>query len=383
MKIGIITQPLHTNYGGLLQNFALQLVLKDMGHSPITLDWESKRLPYHKVLVSKAQLWLKRILHKNVVTSSGYQPTNRELAIITKNTDCFINSYIKRTHKSYTTEDLSKEVINNNVQALIAGSDQVWRPLYSGIGITNMFFGFISDPTIKRIAYAASFGTDNWEYSNELTEECKRLVKSFDLVSVREESGVQLCQEHFGIKAKHVLDPTLLLEKKCYETLVNRADIPKSVGNLFYYILDPTKEKTSFIEDAGKKCGLVPFTVMPSYQAENRTRMHVKHEIEKCIFPSVEEWLKGFMDAKMVICDSFHGCVFSIIFNKPFWVIRNEERGNSRFDSLLKTFKLEDRLISHLDNVNFDRLIDWGNVNSIIKEKREYSLTVLMDAIAC
>ena len=116
---------------------------------------------------------------------------------------------------------------------------------------------------------------------------------------------------------------------------------------------------------------------MPRYQAENRTKEDIKKRIEDCVFPSVTSWLRAFMDAEMVIVDSFHGAVFSIIFNKPFWVIANAERGNARFESLLGMFKLEDRMIISKDDVDYNSKIDWAKVNEIREREKDKSLKCL------
>ena len=96
--------------------------------------------------------------------------------------------------------------------------------------------------------------------------------------------------------------------------------------------------------------------------------------IEDCVFPGVTTWLRAFMDAEMTIVDSFHGMVFSIIFNKPFWAIGNVGRGMSRFTSLLRTFHLEDRLLDeeHLDNVDFSKSINWNMVNRRKENVKHY-----------
>lgn len=109
----------------------------------------------------------------------------------------------------------------------------------------------------------------------------------------------------------------------------------------------------------------------------------VKNRIEDCVFPSVTAWLRAFMDAEMTIVDSFHGMVFSIIFNKPFWVIGNEERGMSRFTSLLKQFQLEDRLldVNHLDDIDCSKPIDWARVNRILEDNRMKSKALLLDQL--
>ena len=111
------------------------------------------------------------------------------------------------------------------------------------------------------------------------------------------------------------------------------------------------------------------------------TKDDVKNRMEACIYPSVTAWLRSFMDAEMVICDSFHGCVFSIIFNKPFWVLGNKGRGNARFSSLLKLFNLEDRFVDARSQIDLEKKINWNSVNAILDEEREYSRTLLLDAL--
>ena len=120
---------------------------------------------------------------------------------------------------------------------------------------------------------------------------------------------------------------------------------------------------------------------MPKYQAENRTKEDVKKRIEDCIFPSVTSWLRAFMDAEMVIVDSFHGAVFSIIFNKPFWVISNTERGNARFESLLKMFGLDDRMILPKDEVDWQSYIDWKMVNEMRAKERKHCVELLKESL--
>lgn len=84
--------------------------------------------------------------------------------------------------------------------------------------------------------------------------------------------------------------------------------------------------------------------------------------------PSIEKWLQGFIDAKLVVTDSFHACVFSIIFNKPFIVLGNHERGNARFDSLLKLFNLQDNLVVNLDSYSLERILSSRIENKKIED---------------
>lgn len=380
MKIGILTQPLHNNYGGLLQNYALQQVLKGMGHEVETLDWKTKTEPVKEWLWGWKQrmLWLK----DKTVERPRYQPTGRELLVMSQNTHRFIEKYISVCpQKATTVEEFGRIGRTHGYEAYVVGSDQVWRPSYSPL-LPAMFLSFAVNNDVKRLAYAASFGTSTWEFSPEMTNQCANLVKKFDLVTVREKSGVVLCHEHLGVEATHVLDPTMLLDKEDYIRVVEEEREPKSAGTLFHYILDPSEEKKALVESVATSEGLNPVTIMPKCQAENRTKWDVKNRIEDCVFPSVTSWLRGFMDAKMVIVDSFHGAVFSIIFNKPFWVIANAGRGNSRFESLLKLYGLEERMISPGNEFDLTKEIDWMRVNAIREKEKNRCIDLLRNSLS-
>lgn len=360
MRIGIITQPLHNNYGGLLQNYALQQVLKKLGHDVITLDQKNAPVSHLRIIASFIKTFILKLIGKGAKRKYYFELDDKQKAYISKYTKYFVDKYIIHTQPMYKTEDFRSYCIHNQIDGLIAGSDQVWRPVYN-YNIYRSFFDFAEGLKIKRYSYAASFGVDFWEFTNEQTLKCKKLLELFDAISVREESGVGLCDTYFGRKAEHVLDPTMLLDKEDYEELVKNENEPTSSGNLFTYILDESEEKANIINKVAKSLDLVPFTVMPKSRANRQT---IK-QIDDCVFPPVTRWLRAFMDAKFVVCDSFHGAVFSIIFNKPFLVIGNKDRGMSRFNSLLKTFELQNRMISsNLDTV-IDTPINWNKVNII------------------
>ncbi len=382
MNIGILTQPLQNNYGGLLQNYALQTALIQLGHAPITIDQKPRSFPSWYRFLGKAKSYLNYFLGST--KKPKYLLSIKEKEIIEKNTHFFIDHYIKHTPKCDGTDAFRKEVIYNNVEALIVGSDQCWRPSYNDY-IEDMFLLFADNMQIKRrVAYAASFGTDVWEFSPELTDTCSKLAKKFDLITVREDSGVKLCADYLRVEAFHVLDPTMLLTRNDYISLINNYGEKKSEGSLFNYILDPTEAKLNFINKISYSLGLKPFQVLPRHNEDHRTREDVKHDIEGCVYPSPIKWLRAFMDSEMTIVDSFHGMVFSIIFNKPFWVIGNKERGLSRFLSLLKMFELEDRLVSDdkLESLEFTKPIHWAKVNSLVEGNRKQSIELLKGALS-
>ena len=380
MKIGISTQPLHANYGGLLQNYDLQQVLLLGGHKVKTIDWQFP-VSWRAILAYLKNEMIDTLFPSRAVEQK-YIPTTKEKAKIQSKTNSFIQKHLYHTHTIKEHAGFLMQAEKEQFEGYVVGSDQCWRPLYNTF-LSSMFLDFVQDIDVKRVAYAASFGTDQWEFSSEATAQCASLVQKFDLVTVREDSGVKLCNEHLGVEATHVLDPTMLLTKEDYIHLIETEKEPNAVGNLFNYILDPDEAKTTFINRVAEGMNLKPFQVLPKYQAETRTKEDVKKRIEDCVFPGVTTWLRAFMDADMTIVDSFHGMVFSILFNKPFWVIGNAERGMSRFTSLLKLLNLEDRLldVSELAKVDFKRPIDWNRVNILLEQKRNESKNLLLNAL--
>ena len=383
MKIGILTQPLQANYGGLLQNYALQQVLTRAGHEVETVDWFYPFVNSLRKRLFRIIKYVLSILLPGKYPKPIYMITEEERKVIQRNTNHFISSYINHTETARSKEGLVTKAKEGHYDVYVVGSDQCWRPEYNPF-ITSMFLDFAKDETTKRIAYAASFGNDQWEFTPEQTKICAPLAQLFDLVTVREDSGIKLCKDYLGVDAIHVLDPTLLLTKEDYIHLIDAEKEPKAKGTLFNYILDPDAVKTAFINKVAKEKGLTAFQVLPKCLHETRTKQDVKNHIEDCVFPRVTTWLRAFMDAEMTIVDSFHGMVFSIIFNKPFLVIGNAKRGMSRFLSLLKVFNLENRLLdaNQLYEVNIDRPIDWTSVNSILQQKRDECIRLLLTEIS-
>ena len=198
-------------------------------------------------------------------------------------------------------------------------------------------------------------------------------------ISVRENSAVEMCKSMFGVDATHVLDPTLLPSKEDYLKLMKQNRFPKSKGGLAVYVLDESDETSGFVDRTAQKLGLIPFRTNSKVEDGNAPLVESQQ-------PPLEQWLKSFYDAEFVITDSFHACVFSIIFQKPFICIGNKERGYARYESLLSMFGLEDRLVTSFDDfeVRKDDLtkeIDYSRVYVILEEKRKESLDFLKKAL--
>lgn len=380
MNLAIITQPLDTNYGGILQNYALQQVLKKMGHNVTTIRHKNPG----KSLVEEWKGWMKySVLHcvypdryekPQIVISAG------DKSKIRKYTNAFIDKYIDCTALIESHEGFVK-LNDAGYDAFIVGSDQCWRPKYNTEFLNEMFLSFLPNSSrVKRLAYAASFGTDEWEYDEDQTRCCAALAKKFSEISVREDSGVKLCEDHLGVSSTHVLDPTLLLERDDYFKLLE-GEPGTTSKSLFTYILDPDPDISRFIDIVACETGFLPFDILPR---DPYSFLQMKMHLNECVFTSPLKWLKSISDAEMTIVDSFHGMIFSIIFNKPFWVIGNSSRGMSRFSSFLKIINLENRLIQikDADKIDFKQPIDWENINKILEKERTKSIDFIKGSLS-
>lgn len=340
MKVAIFTLPLHYNYGGVLQAFALCKILRDLGHDSYIV--EEKKKDWKAIL--------KSFVDKNSIKS-------------------FISKEIPQL--IFSTLD-SKTLINNEFKVAIVGSDQVWKTKTLN---PKYYLSFIQDNrSIVKIAFSASFGNSLWECNETTTNSFKASVETFKAVSVREISGVELCKKYLGIDATWTLDPTMLLPLDRYELLFSKQKVCSPY--IYMYILGYDYPKTvNIIKSVERKADV-------QIRKFHLTRNKILKRIRKTL--SIGDWLSFIHNSEMLITDSFHGCVFAIIFNVPFYVIPNERGGNARIDSLLKLFELTDRLltkpIKEYEDLKKNN-INWSKINSILKENKELSMNFLKRSI--
>ena len=387
MKIGILTQAINNNYGGILQNYALQTILERMGHEVITLNWDTYYCEHaHEPRLLRCWQSAKTFITRNILHKTrNYKHEQRQLfyQLSTNNQD-FCTKYIHLSEWLWGKEQFLKFTIEKQLDVLIVGSDQTWRPQYNKNGMLyRMFLDFAEGLSIKRVAFSASFGVNDWEYDNKQTEICSHLIKYFNAVSVREESGVLLCKQNLKYgNVEWTLDPTLLLNQDDYRFLLEKENVRPSKGKILTYILDYSPAIQRLIFDVAEKKQLQIVDFSPKYCNLGTT---TKDSIQDYISPSVLDWLQAFNDAEYVICDSFHGTVFSLIFKKRFVTIGNTNRGYDRFISLLKQFNLEDRIISDLsaDIIPLiDNAIDWKMVYEKLKIRKDKSIDFIRNALS-
>ena len=392
MKIGIFTLPLNSDnyvasYGGILQAYALQNVLQAMGHEVLIINRSSnkfKRGTRDKVL--DCLNIIKRCIFKIYYGKNQYITHQQLMRTINLNFEIFINNNFIKTSRIDSSNCLSFMSIieKHNFEAIIVGSDQVWRSFYAP-KLSEYFLDFLDsakNESILRIAYAASFGTDDLDYTYEQQQTCQNLIRQFDAISVREESALGICKNKLlANNVVWVLDPTMLLDKEDYCCLFKLENTQTTVKHipehLVSYILDMNPNKKNILNQIAAHLNL-PNYVINEYDVYDKNI-----PIKKRQKITIKQWMEHFCNAKYIITDSFHGCVFAIIFKKPFWVFINHKRGAARMCSLLKLFHLTDRVISD-EEFNLNNLssqVNWASVSEIINNMKDLSLNFLSDAL--
>lgn len=341
MKIGIITFHWGTNYGGVLQAYALQTFLKQKGNDVVIINYapHTFRDSFYKCFYSKNPFTI-------IENLKSYWKE--------KNIAKFRKKHLKLTERYYLPEQLIENPPIMDIY--IAGSDQIWNPYGLKSNKKIYFLPFGDEETIK-LSYAASFGVT--DYPENLLEEIKPLLNKFKAISVREKSGLDILKKAGILDSVLLPDPTLLLNKDDYLKLTNR-EKQKKPADYFFYVLQH-KQKT--ISD------------IYSYLKRNKNYKIVHARKIKNSVIGIEEWIENINNSNFVITNSFHGVAFSIIFEKQFVVVPIEGKlagMNDRFFTVLKKFGLIDRIIWNYDEINLKNIlqkkIDWRTTKKIIND---------------
>ena len=376
MRVAVITLPLHTNYGGLLQAYALRTAVGSLGHDVTVLDLKEK-MPAPKGIRAPFK-YAGRAFRRLLKGSDGPEVFRekryaRELPVLSANVSPFVRKNINpRMIGSYT------EIKEGEYDAFVVGSDQVWRPRYFD-PIEDAYLAFTAGWDVRRIAYAASFGTDELEYEYMQLEACSKLLEKFEGVSVREASAVRLCEEWLDCdRALHVLDPVMLLDAAEYQKIAAGAKNRLAKGKVVTYILDRSEEKRHVIDFVRKVSGMDVHDCSVYPYVNDRP-------VEERAVPALEDWLAAFADAEFIVTDSFHGCVLAILMHKRFIAVGNSRRGMARLKSLLDMFGLDMRLVHGIDPEDDGEYFlsepDWGTIDGILEEKRMASMAFLKDSL--
>ena len=337
MKIGVITfSNSKDNYGQMLQIYAMQCFLKKMGHECFLIRYTDSPKAKASFKWSKAITYLCRfpqyaiwyVQQKKERRQQKVYATSAQSSNILRRFDEFLRDNIEMTPKIYD----ETSIINNPPQAdaYVCGSDQIW------CGDWAYYLNFASENAIK-IAYAPSMGGIT-NFSPEYEAQMKRLIHRLDFVGMREQSGVEVCKRLGRTDAVQVVDPTLLLDTKDYDKIRIPVATPKPY--LFLYLLgNPIGYKTKYFYDYAASQGLGVVYVASQGKVD---------DYEK--FPAqVGEWVELLANAEMVITNSFHCTVFSLIYHRRVVtvpLVGGYERMNTRINELLENAGLEDLILN-------------------------------------
>lgn len=360
MKVGILTYHFSNNYGAVLQTYALQSMLSKLGHSTIIIN----RTPIKRDILHR--------IYYMLGSNSSLNWTN-------------FSRGCKRILNPITspfTSDLKLEqsISKYKLDAIVAGSDQIWRGRMCG---RTYFLEFLRDDTkIRRISYAASFGLSKWENYSD-TDEVNKLLHKFNHISVREQSGVEICKNQFNIEAQLVLDPTLLFGEQFYiQSLLNNK-LKQTSGKVVSYILG--KKAQSMVLAANQFAAGYGLKHKELYWLKKDLSSFNLHNFSsaKRQHITIEEWLTDIRDAEYVITNSFHCVVFSILFHKKFVVFSYEAGGNDRLVTLLNALGLENHICRETDNFEsiLQQDIDYAKVEQLLRPLRDKSMSYLNSAL--
>ncbi len=362
-SVGILTLHLHLNYGGILQAAALYRLLEDEGFRPLLLRKEPEnRGPLGRVV-------------RNLLRGLPLQNIGgvRARALARARHAPFMKRFLPNTTRACHNRDEMREAVERHgLDAVVVGSDQVWRSEYHQDSNYPVYFLNFVPPGMLKLSYAASFGHEHWQHPDKV-EEVSALLADFDTVSVREQSGVEICRDTLGVAdCRLVLDPTLVVDPELY---LEAAAPPttKSGPRLVSYVLDRG-------EDSEAAQRLAEANLPEAYRTTSLSIDDEQHQVD------IGQWLRTFMDADFVVTDSYHGTIFSILFGKNFIAFGNRDRGLDRFTTLLDRLGLLDRLVLDHDLSKIISLvqqpIDYAAVNQRLGALRTLSREFLVTSLS-
>lgn len=366
-KIGILTFHNAHNYGAVLQAYALKTKLNRMGHEATVLNYRNKYIGRNYKKVFHIDFWKRDIL------PSRWGKVLREVR------DVFygLSEWQKQwqVFEDFTNEKLLdgekrqltlEEVAAKDIDVYVLGSDQIWaRELTHGMD--PAYFGQFA-PDKAKISYAAS--VPNGSIPENEKPYFKQYLQSLSHISVREEKLAVSLRELTGREVETVIDPTLLLEKEDYQELLHEKPLKQGDYVFAYFVV----ENETLSRLAKKAAELMGCELVELHYKKTPT-INGKHMVFDA---GPREFLTYIKDAKMVLTNSFHGTVFSILFQKKFYSVYKE---NGRIENLLGFLGLADRHITEESGIRLDDEIDYRASEDRLAEYRRKSVEFLAKGI--
>lgn len=370
MKIAVLTRHAISNYGSILQTYATQRVLEELGNKVEIIDYIRNDEEYRnitKVLLQKSKKW-----NKNFITRSIYRLIQSpEYKVMGKKFEKFRMKLLNLSNRRYSSFD---ELKNKSIDAdlFCTGSDQVWGPIGSDKFDDTYFLEFVKDKT-KCFSYAGSFGKTIFD--DFTIDKYKQYLSTYSSISVREKSALEIVKQMGIENVSQVLDPTLLLDKNQWEDFIKNGKTPKIKKEyILIYQLHKNSDMDKYAKELSKRMRLPLIRITPTPHNALRGGKGI-------ILPEVEEFLAYIKNAKYFITDSFHGTAFAINFGTQFINIHPGVTATRNL-SILELTGLSDRMIGDYENYSvFDKKIDFNKVHDILNVERKKSLEWLKSTI--
>ena len=353
MKVGIITFHRAINYGAVLQTYALKRKIDELGNNTKVIDYINLKEEKSSKIIKTNSL---KSLIGSLIKLKFSRQKNKKFIIFRK-------KYLDLTPE-IKNKDRIKD-LDKVFDLFFTGSDQVWNYNITGGDMTYLL-DFASDD--KKNSYAASFGVT--EIDKKYEKKYKNLLEKFSNISVREEMGKRIVNKLCNKEVYTVLDTTFLLEDIEWKKIAKSYKEDKYV---LIYLLTYSEQIYQLAEKLSMDFGLKIIVIAVDIKTFKFNRKYKYY-----LSAGPEEFLGLFMNAEYVITNSFHGTVFSLIFNKKLIVDYLSDKGkNIRLENILKLFNLEDRVLRKNNYLSLCKGIDYEKVNKILVVEREKSINYL------
>lgn len=363
MKIGILTFHRALNYGAVLQCYGLYSVLESLGHQPEIIDYRPESIERYRKFYSKLTmsqygsviLKVKEMV-ASLIISRGRRRVAREF-----------NSFLQKHFNISNSFNLPMAELNG-YEAIIFGSDQIWSPSIC-FGFDKMYWGQFEHGNTKSLTYAASLGGHNILSASD--RQCiKEYIKSYDHVSVRETQLRTLLREEVGKDYPVVVDPTLLAGVEVFDRIAKK---PEEKNYVLLFTLEPNENAYNFAKSIAEKENLdiVTLKALPSYKKGNKY-------VQEVSAVGVEEFLGYLKYAKYVVAISFHGTVFSVLFQRDFYSLKCSQ--GDRAYNFLQSVGLEERMVD-ADETVVPSQVNYSGVSEKLEVLRNASLQYIIESL--
>ncbi|MEG0408347.1 MAG: polysaccharide pyruvyl transferase family protein [Bacilli bacterium] len=346
MKIGIVTINDYNNYGNRLQNYAVQEILESLNNDVTTLI-------NYPVYNFKKKFFLRRFRYYNYKTQENYSfNTLRKEAFIEFNRNINFSTKLHTIKSCY------------NYDYLVVGSDQVWNPNFGRLSDLDL----LCIKNVKKVALSASFGIS--ELPQDINKSFLKLsLEDFKAISVREESGKNILSYVIpGKEVEVLIDPTMIVNVKIWDKISKRPKMLKSGKFILNYFLgELSSVRKKEIERIAKENDCIVINLLD-----------INDIFYEC---GPSEFLYLEKNAFLICTDSFHSSVFAILFNRPFIIFNRNQDGvvnmSSRLDTLIHTFKLENRYYNEVGITKENLYCDYTEAHEILTLKRLEAMTFI------